>query len=354
MAEKSNGPGAPGDRRPSAVESAGRGVTRTIIDTLLLVASLAVLGGWAWQGFYQLEPGESAVILRLGAYERTREIEGLGWHWPPPLESHQVVNTRELRTESFGAQQTISTPGVPVDAEEAQIAQQIKRDAVQTGDGNILNVAYELQYKVADAYAYRFAMANPGAILHDATAAAMRTVIGKKTIDSVLSQDRQEIESEAEQLLESMLGSYLEAVEHAPAFDVGRINLEKPQAPAAVREAFADVVSAGQDEKRSSLEAEGDAQEIEQRARSEVAELREQAEAFRAAKIIEAQGEATRFEALLAEYRLAPEVMRRRLYLETMEEILPGVEKLVIEPNTVNMLPMLPLRGRPAEVGAAQ
>ena len=329
-------------------------MTRTIVNTLLFIASLAVLFGWAWQGVYQLEPGESAVILRLGIYDRTQSIEGLGWHLPPPLEFHEVVNTSELRTQSFGAQPTHSTPGVPVDAEEQAIARGIKRDAVQTGDGNIINVAYELQYKVGDAYAYRFAMAEPNDILHDATEAAMRTVIGKKTIDAVLSQDRNEIEREAEALLESMLRSYLADVGHEPAFEIGRLNLEKPQAPAAVREAFADVVSAGQDEKRSSLEASGDAQEILEQARSEVAEIVEQAEAFKRSRIIEARGEATRFVALLVEYRKAPEVTRRRLYLETMEEILPGIEKMIVEPNTVNMLPILPLRNQAPPVGANQ
>jgi membrane protease subunit HflK len=325
-----------------------------ILNALILLLSLAVLLGWASQGFYQLDPGESAVILRLGAYDRTQVVEGWGWHLPPPLESHVIVNTHELRTESFGGQATRSTPGTPVDAEESGIADRIKRDAVQTGDGNIINVAYELQYKVGNAYAYLFAMADPAAILHDATEAAMRTVIGKKTIDGVLSQNRSEIEREAEQLLESMLDSYLADLDFAAAFDIGRINLEKPQAPEAVREAFADVVSAGQDEKRSSLVATGDAQEILERARSEVAELFEEAEAYKRARIIEAQGEATRFEALLVEYRRAPEVTRRRLYLETMEEILPGVEKMVVEPNTVNMLPILPLGRQTPSVGAAR
>ena len=338
----------------SEAERIGRGVTRTIFNALVLLVSLAVLLGWALQGLYQLNPGESAVILRLGAYDRTQHIEGWAWHLPPPLESREVVNTHELRTESFGAQPSRSTPGTPADEEEVDIAEQIKRDAVQTGDGNIVNVAYELQYKIGDAYAYRFAMADPGAILHDATEAAMRTVIGKKTIDAVLSQNRSEIEREAELLLKSMLDSYLADVEHATAFDVGRINLEKPQAPEAVREAFADVVSAGQDEKRSSLVAMGDAQEILERARSEVAELNEQAMAYKRAKIIEARGEAARFEALLVEYQNAPDVTRRRLYLETMEVILPGVEKLVVEPNTVNMLPILPLGNQTPPVGAAR
>ncbi len=340
--------------KQGAAAKAARGVTRKIVNTVILLIALAVLGGWALSGVYKAEPGESAVILRFGAYDRTRTIEGWWFHLPPPIESHELVNTGRLRTESFGSRPTKSTPGRPTDAEEVEIAREMKRDAIQTVDSNIVNVGYELQYKVGDPYAYRFSMADPGAVLHDATEAAMRSVIGRRTIDAVLSQDRSEIENEARALLREMLSSYVTDVGHESAFTVGRINLEKPQAPDAVREAFADVVSAGQDEKRSSLEASGDAQEILQRAQSEAAELREQAEAYKRSKIIEAQGEATRFEALVAEYQRAPEVTRRRLYLETMEAILPGIEKMVVEPNTVNMLPMLPLGAPRAELGAGR
>jgi len=337
--------------KEDAATEAGRGVTRSIVNGLILLASIALLVAWATQGFFKLEPGESAVILRLGAFDRVRSIEGWWAHLPPPLESHDVVNTGKLRTESFGTQPTRSTPGEPTDPEEVEISRQIQRDAIQTADNNIVNVAYELQYKVGDAYAYRFSMADPGAILHDATEAAMRNVVGSRTIDDVLSQNLSELMREAEAILKKLLGSYVTEVGHEAAFAVDRINLEKPQAPEAVREAFADVVSAGQDEKRSNLEAEGDAKEILQRAQSEAAELREQAEAYRRAKIIEAKGEASRFEALLVEYQAAPEVTRRRLYLETMEEILPGVDKMVVEPNTVNMLPMLPLGNQGSPVG---
>lgn len=342
---------AKGESKDDAATEAGRGVMRSIVNGLILVASFVVLGLWAAQGVFKLEPGESAVILRFGAFDRIRPVEGYWAHLPPPLESHEVVNTYRLRTESFGSRPSQSTPGVPSDAEESEIATQIKRDAIQTADSNIVNVAYELQYKVGDAYAYRFSMADPAAILHDATEAAMRTVVGKRKIDEVLSQDRSEIQREAQQVLERLLTSYVTEVGHEAAFSVSRINLEKPQAPEAVREAFADVVSAGQDEKRSSLQAVGDSQEILQRAQSEAAEIHEQAEAYKRSKIIEARGEARRFDALLVEYKAAPEVMRRRLYLETMEEILPGVEKMVVEPNTVNMLPMLPLGGQAAAVG---
>ena len=335
-----------------AATQAGRGVMRTLAKGMVAIVSLLVLAAWGFQGVFRLDPGESAVVLRFGAFDRIQNEEGLSFHWPPPLESHVVVNRTRSRTESFGTRTSKSIPGTPADAEESVIAQEIRRDAIQTADSNIVNVAYELQYKVGDAYAYRFSMADPAAILHDATEAAMRNVIGKRDIDAVLSQDRSEIQAEAQVVLERLLASYVTEVGHASAFRVERINLEKPQAPEAVREAFADVVSAGQDEKRLTLQASGDAQEIIQRAKSEAAELREQAEAYKRAKIIEARGEAARFTALLAEYRAAPEVTRQRLYLETMEEILPGVEKMVVEPNTVNMLPMLPLGGQGALGGA--
>jgi membrane protease subunit HflK len=167
----------------------------------------------------------------------------------------------------------------------------------------------------------------------------------------VLSQDRSEIERDAETLLRGMLDGYFEDIDLVSAFNIDRVNLQKPQAPEEVREAFADVVSAGQDEKRAVSAATGDSREILERARAEAEEIRQAAEAYKQSKIIEARGESTRFEALLTEYRLAPEVTRRRLYLETMEEILPGIEKMVIEPNTVNMLPMLPLGSRTAPLG---
>ncbi len=338
------------DDGPQSDARLRRGVTRTIFNTLVILGSLAVLIGWAAQGVYRLDLGESAVILQMGALDRINTTEGLNIHWPPPIEYHAIVNTSGLRTESFGARPTQSTAGEPVDAEEVDIAARMRRDAIQTADSNIVNVAYELQYKVSNAYAFAFGMVEPGPILHDATEAAVRNVVGKKTIDDVLSQARKQIEQESMALLQEMLDSYFEQVGLVTAFEIDKINLGKPQAPEPVREAFADVVSAGQDEKRAISAAEGDVREILESARAEAAELREQAEAYRAARIIEARGEATRFEALLAEYRAAPAVTRRRLYLETMEEILPGVEKMVVEPNTVNMLPMLPL-GRPSAAG---
>jgi modulator of FtsH protease HflK len=308
-----------------------------LANRFLLALSAAILLGWGWQGVFEVAPGESAVILRLGAHHRTRDVEGFWAHLPPPLESHVIVNTGQIRTESFGENPTRSTPGSPADAEEKEVAEEITREAILTADHNVVNVTYELQYKIADGYAWAFSMADPASILHDATEAAMRNVIGKRTIDAVLSQHQGEILAEAEGLLSTMLADYSAAVGHAVAFEVDRLNLEKPQAPVEVREAFSDVVSAGQDEKRATLAAGGDAAEILERARSEAAEIREQAEAYKSAKIVEAKGEAARFESLLVEYHAAPEVTRQRLYLETMEAILPGMDKVIVERDAVNL-----------------
>lgn len=332
---------------------ATKGTARRVIDGLLLFVSVAILAGWAWQGVFALAPEESAVILRLGAYDRTHSVPGYWVHLPPPLESHVVVNTRELRTESFGENPTRSTPGEPTDVEEGQVAAAITREAIQTADHNVLHVTYELQYKIADGYAWAFSMADPAAVLHDATEAAMRSVIGKSDIEAVLSQDRSGVTSEAASVLTRMLAEYASAVGQAPAFEVSRINLEKPLAPEPVRDAFVDVVSAGQDEKRSSLEAQGDAAEILERARSEATEIHEQAEAYRAAKIVEARGDATRFESLLVEYKAAPEVTRRRLYLETMESVLPGMEKAIVDKDAVHLWSTWPPDRGGVERGAA-
>jgi len=316
---------------------AGRGVTRMLVDGVLALVSLAILVGWGLQGVFWLDPGESAVIVRLGAYHRTRTIEGLGAHLPPPLESHVVVNVGQLQTESFGESPTRSTSGTPSDKEEKKVAEGLQREAIQTADHNVVHVSYELQYKIADGYAWAWSMADPAAVLHDATEAAMRSVVGKRTIDEVVAQNRSQIERDAERQLSEMLAAYATAVGHAPAFEVVKINLVSAQPPDEVREAFVDVVSAGQDEKRSTLAATGDASEIVERARSQAAEAREQAEAYRAATIVEAKGEAARFDALVVAYQAAPEVTRQRLYLETMEAILPGMEKVIVEPDTVNL-----------------
>lgn len=328
-------PGAPTD------EKIRRGVVRTITNGLVLLLALAVLGGWLSTGFYRLGLGEEAIILRLGEHHRTVRREGLNWHWPEPIEYGTVVNVSGVRTEIFGRRGGPGNGDQPL--EDGLF--------IQTADKNIVSIIFDLQYTIDDAYAFAYSMGDPRAILYEAAHASVRKVIGGMTVDEVLTQRKAEIEVEARKALIETLADYARNAAGPPAFAIDRINLQEVQPPRAVREAFQEVSSAGQDSERSISRARGDAQVILERARAEAAELREGSEAFKDAKILRAQGEATRFIALHQEYARAPEVTRRRLYLEAMEDVLPSVEMVIVEPDTVGLVPLL-LRGAGAAVPA--
>lgn len=302
-----------------------RGAARSALNAITVLVALAVLGAWAYTGLYQLEPGQEAIILRFGAYDRIETDPGLRWHLPPPLASHEILAVDTLEREDFGGAdaETLSGPGL----EEA---------AMQTRDNNIVHLGFVVQYKVGDAVEARFRVAERREILRDAAQAAIREVVGRTSIDGVLSEGRGAVEQETLDLLQKMLNHYQAGVE------VTSIQLQEVQPPPPVRQAFDDVIAAAQDRDRHIQEARGYENEVVPRARGEAAELESQADGYREAKVSVARGEAARFEAVLVEYQRAPEVTRQRLYLEAMEEVLPKVQKLVIEPGTATLLPFLP------------
>ena len=308
-----------------------RQVGRSVFNWSVVGLSLALIGGWAYQGIYQLDPGEAAVVLRLGEYNRTVSEPGLKWLLPAPLEYASVVNVTEIRRQEFGA-------GRSPAGEEREYA-------IQTVDSNIVNLRYVMTYQVADAFSFVYGMASAHDILHDAAQAAVRQIVGQRSIDAVLSGQRQSIENEARTVLTENLEGYFPGREASP-FRIQAIQFQRVQPPAEVQEAFDDVVAAQQDEVRAVSVARGDAREISARADAEVVELTEQSEAYKASLISKARGEADRFTSLVVEYERAPEVTRRRLYLETMEQVLPRVEMLIVEPGSVNMFPVLPMARR--------
>jgi modulator of FtsH protease HflK len=317
-------------------ERVRRSVARTLGTWSVVVVSLAVIVGWAATGFYTLQPDEAAVILRLGAFDRT--VQEPGWHWllPPPFETKAIVNYTQVRREKFGL-----VPGEsPRPGEETATAE----SAIQTGDSNIVNLSYEVQYRLKDPYSYVYGMAEPEATLRDAAQAAVRQVVGKGSIDDVLAEGRGQVQRETRRILQTTMDSYFaDQPRHEGPFEIESVNLLVVQPPAEVQAAFDDVVAARQDQARSLSQARGDAREIVERANGEAIEVRQAADAYKQSQIFEASGRAQRFEALLAEYRRAPDVTRQRLYLETMESVLPGVEKVIVEPGTVQLMPLLPL-----------
>ena len=319
----------------SAEERVERSVTSAIGTAVFAIVIIAGVGAWSWfYGQYEVRPGEAAIILRLGAYERTVSSQGLKFHLPAPLETHEIVKVGELRKEEFGV------GGV---AEGATSAQAVREASMQTQDNAIVRLSFVVQYKFADAYQSRYSLEDSKSILRDAAQAAVRKVVGRMTIEDVLSERRDDVAADSARILQETLDFYSSGIV------VAEVQLQEVQPPEEVREAFDDVVAAAQDASRAVNEAEGYRNEVLPKARGEAAEIVAQANGYREAKLAESAGEAARFVALEAEYRKAPEITRKRIYLETMEEILPTVEKVVIEPGSAQVLPYLPLGARAGE-----
>lgn len=317
----------------SPEERVRKSVARTIANLTVLLISLGVLGAWAYFGIYQLEPGQAAVILRFGKYVHTVSQPGLRWHLPPPIEDHEVVNVASIDREEFGY---LTGDAEPTSEEKLEAA-------MQTSDANIVHLSFVVQYRIKDAFQARYRIADPRPVLRDAAQAAVRGVVGRNTIDDVLSEKRGIVETETQEVLQDTLDHY------ESGLAVLGIELQDVQPPESVRAAFDDVLGAVQDRNRTVNEAQGYANEVLPKSRAQSVELIESARGYRDARIAEATGQASRFRAIASEYQKAPEVVRTRLFLETMEDVLPSVRTVIVEPGTA-VMPYLPLDERPKEV----
>jgi len=313
------------DERLPPSDRVSRQVGRRIANWTTLLVCLAVLGAWAFFGYYELRPGEHAVILRLGQYARTVTSPGPKLHWPPPLESREIVRVAEAQREEFGKAQ-----------DEPETERARLEAGIQTRDNNVVLVQFSVQYRIKDAFQSRYRVTSLRATVRDAAQAAIREVVGRTDIDGVLYGQKAVVATQTRQVLQEMLDRYRTGLE------IDEVNLEDVQPPAAVKDAFRDVISADQDRERLINEAEGYANEVLPNARGQASQRLEDAQGYKESRIAQASGEAARFTALVTEYRKAPKVTRKRLYLETMEEILPDVEKVILEPGT-QVLPYLPL-----------
>jgi membrane protease subunit HflK len=323
---------AGGGEPPTSDERVRRSASRSLANALLLLALLGGLGVWAWLGgaSYTLQPGQAAIVLRLGKHVDTVSQPGLRWHWPAPFETHDVVAVEAVGREAFGFR--------GADVESAEAGPAALEATMQTRENNIVRLSFEVQYKIKDAFAARFRLANPEATLRDAAQSAIREVVGSSAIEGVLSEDRGLIGDDTRKKLQEILDSY------GAGLAIQGVQLKDAQPPAPVRAAFDDVIAAQQDASRAVNEARGFSNEVLPRARAEAAELSEAANAYRQSVVAEATGAAARFSAVAAEHRKAPRVTEKRLYLEAMESVLPGVEKVIIEPGLTSVVPYLPLR----------
>jgi membrane protease subunit HflK len=274
-----------------------------------LVAALALVA-WVVSGIFIIQPAERGVVLRLGEFNR---VTGPGPHWH--LRGVEVVNKVDvdnLRTVSHRAK-------------------------MLTKDENIIQVELAVQYQVKDARDYLFRVRDPDFTLQEATESALREGIGGISMDDFLSGGRGAIVQQTMELTQEMLDKY------GTGLILRSVNLQDPQPPEEVQGAFEDAIKAQEDEQRYKNQAEAYALDILPRARGDATRLREAANAYREQIVAKAEGEASRFLQTLKEYEKAPEVTRKRLYLDTMEQVLANTSKVVMQVKEGNSLMYIPL-----------
>ncbi len=309
--------GGDGGGMPSGAGSIGLGL-------ILAIGALV----WLASGIYIVDEGKRGVVLRFGEYVDTT-MPGPHWRIPYPVDQVEVVDTEQRRFVEVGYR---SAGG------RNQGAVVVPREALMlTRDENIVNIQLAVQYQVKDARNYLFNVRDPDLTLKQAAESAVRETIGKRTMDFVLTEGRSEVVANTKDLMQGILDQY------NTGLLVTTVNLQDAQPPEEVQGAFADAIKAREDEVRQKNEAEAYSNDIIPKARGAAARQLEEANAYRKTVIAQAEGEASRFEQLLEEYHKAPEVTRKRLYLETMEVVLARSSKVTLDIPEGNTLMYLPL-----------
>lgn len=298
---------------------------------------LAALVIWFLSGIYIVQPDESGVVLRFGRYVRT-ETPGPHIHLPYPIETVYKPKVTQVRQTAVGYRAQ-SVGGV---FQQGRVQAVNEESAMLTGDENIINVQFNIQYQIKPdgAVDYLFNVIQPDQVVKRAAEASMREVIGKTTLDSALTGGRVQIQNDVADLLQRILDRYQVGVQ------VVAVQMQDVQPPKEVSDSFKDVASAREDKQRSINEAEAYRRDILPKAQGQAQEMINKAEAYRETRIREAEGEAQRFLSVLAEYEKAEDVTKKRMLYETFEDILskPGMEKLVLPSDTgSHVLPLLPL-----------
>ena len=295
---------------------------------LWYVVVLAVLI-WLATGIYTVGPDQKGVVLRFGMLNAIKD-SGLNYHLPYPIETVFTPKVTEVKRVEIGFR-TID-PGPP-----ARYADRPQESLMLTGDENIVDIDLIVQFLISDPAKYLFQVRDPNGTVRDAAEAALREVVGSKVIDEALTTGKPQIQAETMTLIQKILDNYQVGLR------VVAVQLQDVNPPQQVRDAFIDVASAREDKNRIINEAQGYRNAIIPETRGKVSEIRNQSEAYRAEKIRRATGDADRFKQILGEYLKAKDVTRKRLYLETMEEILPGIKKVILDQQKSGVLPILPL-----------
>ena len=283
---------------------------------------------WGLSGFYIVDEGNHGVETRFGKYIGTTQA-GLNWHIPSPIESVTLVNVKQQRFIEVGYR---SNGG------DQSIGGSVPKEALMlTKDENYVDVRLAVQYQVKDAKAFIFNVSNPAATLKHVTESAQRGVIGGSTMDFVLTEGRGEIVAQIKTEIQQVMDSYNTGIQ------VTSVNLQDAQPPEQVQNAFADAIKAREDEQRLINEAQAYANDVIPKARGAAARKMQEAEGYKEQVLAQAQGETSRFSQLLTQYSKAPDVTRKRLYIDAMESVLSSTNNVIVDVKNGSNVMYLPL-----------
>ena len=315
MGGRGNARGGFGGRGGRAGRAGGLSVT--------LVAACAILG-WAVSGFYIVPEGQTGVVTTFGAYSRST-LPGINWHIPAPIQDVELVDVSSVRTAEIGMRGT---------------AERLREALMLTDDENIVDVQFNVQYRIkpdTGAKDYLFNTRAPDASVTQAAESAMREVVGRKAMDSVLFESKAEIAEAVRQSMQSMLDRYSTGIE------VMSVAIQNAQPPQQVQAAFNDAVKAGQDRERQINLGEAYMNAVIPKAQGTASRLKEEAEGYKARVVETARGDADRFISVYNEYAKAPQVTRDRIYVDAMKDVYQNVTKVYVDQRSGSNLLYLPL-----------
>ncbi|HWU27166.1 MAG TPA: FtsH protease activity modulator HflK, partial [Rhizomicrobium sp.] len=290
-----------------------------------------LVGLWLLSGIYFVNGHEQGIVLRFGKVV-ARSSQGINYHLPWPIETPKVVDVNKANQLNIGYQSTS-------DVSDATQAGDVPQESLMlTGDENIVDVNFTVFWVVKDVSAYLFSVENPDKAVKAVAESAMREVVGQHQFESIITQDRELVQTKVRDLMQKTLDLY------GAGIAVTRVNVGNASPPVEVIDSFRDVQSARADQEKMRNAAEGYANQVIPEARGKAAQIVQEAEAYRQRAIAEAGGEAKQFLSVYEEYRKAPEVTRRRMYLETMSQVLAPMNKIILDDQSgKSVVPYLPL-----------
>jgi membrane protease subunit HflK len=297
-------------------------------SSFYIVLVIFVVLVWVASGVYIVQPGEEGVVRTFGRFSGIT-TPGLNYRIPWPVQHVTIVNVETIRRIEIGFRTT-----------SPETRQEVLNEALMlTEDENIVQVELLLQYRIANSRNFVFNVQNPEQVLRTSAEVALRSTVGQMTIDAVITEERARVQDETRVFLSRLLDDY------GTGIQVTDVRLQVADPPAEVRDAFQEVVRAKADKERLINEAEAYQNDVVPRARGEKQRRIEEAEAFKEQEVLRARGDAQRFLSVLAAYQEAPEITRERMHIEALEDVLQGVEIILLDDEAVGnqVLPFLPL-----------